>query len=89
MKKPIQVAPTDISVLVTRKAVWGKKISQNHSFPFSTENHNKHIAVNCGAHSRRGTIDSELLATKKAAYGANTPKAGILKYRYGGLLWTK
>ena len=61
----IQVAPTDLSVLITGESGSGKENIPQIIHQLSARKHNKYIAVNCGA-IPEGTIDSELLDTKKA-----------------------
>jgi len=60
----IQVAPTDISVLVTGESGTGKEIIPQVIHQLSQRKHGNYVAVNCGA-IPEGTIDSELLVTKK------------------------
>ena len=60
IEKAIQVAPTDISVLVTGESGVGKESIPKIIHQLSHRKHNKYIAVNCGA-IPEGTIDSELL----------------------------
>ena len=54
-----QVAPTDISVLVTGESGTGKEIIPQVIHQLSSRKHAEYIAVNCGA-IPEGTIDSEL-----------------------------
>lgn len=64
IEKAIQVAPTDISVMVTGESGVGKENIPRIIHSLSHRKHGKYIAVNCGA-IPEGTIDSELLDTKK------------------------
>ena len=57
----IQVAPTDLSVLVTGESGVGKESFPQIIHQFSRRKHGPYIAVNCGA-IPEGTIDSELLS---------------------------
>ena len=59
LEKTIQVAPTDISVLVTGESGVGKENIPKIAHQLSHRKHAKYIAVNCGA-IPEGTIDSEL-----------------------------
>lgn len=56
----VQVAPTDLSVLVTGESGVGKEKIPQIIHAYSRRKHNNYIAVNCGA-IPEGTIDSELL----------------------------
>ena len=60
IEKAIQVAPTDISVLITGESGVGKEVIPRIIHSLSLRKHGKYIAVNCGA-IPEGTIDSELL----------------------------
>ena len=59
LEKAVQVAPTDISVLVTGESGVGKEAIPKIIHALSHRKHAKYIAVNCGA-IPEGTIDSEL-----------------------------
>ena len=63
----IQVAPTDLSVLVTGESGVGKESFPQIIHQFSRRKHGPYIAVNCGA-IPEGTIDSELFGHEKGAY---------------------
>ena len=67
IEKAIQVAPTDISVLVTGESGVGKESIPKIIHQLSHRKHNKYIAVNCGA-IPEGTIDSELFGHEKGAF---------------------
>ena len=60
----VQVAPTDLSVLITGESGTGKEIFPQIIHQFSSRKHGKYIAVNCVA-IPQGTIDSELLGHEK------------------------
>lgn len=60
----IQVAPTDLSVLVTGESGVGKESFPQIIHQFSRRKHGPYIAVNCGA-IPEGTIDSELFGHEK------------------------
>lgn len=63
----MQVAPTDLSVLVTGESGVGKEHFPQIIHQNSARKHNKYIAVNCGA-IPEGTIDSELFGHVKGAF---------------------
>jgi transcriptional regulator with PAS, ATPase and Fis domain len=62
-----QVAPTDISVLITGESGSGKEVFSHIIHQMSPRKHGPFIAVNCGA-IPEGTIDSELFGHEKGAY---------------------
>lgn len=62
----IQVAPTDLSVLITGESGVGKENFPQIIHQFSRRKHGQYIAVNCGA-IPEGTIDSELFGHEKGA----------------------
>lgn len=59
-----QVAPTDLSVLITGESGVGKEIFPRIIHSYSSRKHAPYIAVNCGA-IPEGTIDSELFGHEK------------------------
>ncbi len=63
----IQVAPTDLSVLITGESGVGKESFPKIIHQFSRRKHGQYIAVNCGA-IPEGTIDSELFGHEKGAF---------------------
>ncbi|HYX09300.1 MAG TPA: sigma 54-interacting transcriptional regulator, partial [Bacteroidales bacterium] len=63
----IQVAPTDLSVLITGESGTGKEVFPQIIHQFSARKHGPYIAVNCGA-IPEGTIDSELFGHEKGAF---------------------
>lgn len=63
----IQVAPTDLSVLVTGESGVGKESFPQIIHQYSRRKHGKYIAVNCGA-IPEGTIDSELFGHEKGSF---------------------
>ena len=76
-----QVAPTDLSVLITGESGAGKEVFPRIIHAFSTRKHAQYIAVNCGA-IPEGTIDSELFGHEKAHSPVPSATAkGILKSR--------
>lgn len=60
----IQVAPTDLSVLITGESGVGKESFPQIIHQYSRRKHGQYIAVNCGA-IPEGTIDSELFGHEK------------------------
>ena len=63
----MQVAPTDLSVLVTGESGVGKESFPQVIHQYSRRKHGKYIAVNCGA-IPEGTIDSELFGHEKGSF---------------------
>ena len=87
IEKAIQVAPTDISVLVTGESGVGKESVPKIIHQLSHRKHNKYIAVNCGA-IPEGTIDSELFGHEKGAFtGATQTRAGYFEVADGGTIF--
>ena len=87
IQKAIQVAPTDISVLVTGESGVGKENIPRIIHALSHRKHNKYIAVNCGA-IPEGTIDSELFGHEKGAFtGATTTRSGYFEVADGGTIF--
>lgn len=87
LEKAIQVAPTDISVLVTGESGVGKESIPKIIHHLSHRKHGKYIAVNCGA-IPEGTIDSELFGHEKGAFtGATSARAGYFEVADGGTIF--
>ena len=85
IEKAIQVAPTDISVLITGESGVGKEVIPRIIHSLSLRKHGKYIAVNCGA-IPEGTIDSELFGHEKALLRElPLPVVGILRKPMAGL----
>ena len=83
----MQVAPTDLSVLVTGESGTGKEIMPQIIHQLSSRKHNKYIAVNCGA-IPEGTIDSELFGHEKGAFtGAHDTRKGYFEEANGGTIF--
>jgi transcriptional regulator with PAS, ATPase and Fis domain len=83
----IQVAPTDISVLVTGESGTGKEIIPQVIHHISSRKHGEYIAVNCGA-IPEGTIDSELFGHEKGAFtGASGSRKGYFEVADGGTIF--
>ena len=87
IEKAIQVAPTDISVLVTGESGVGKESIPKIIHQLSHRKHNKYIAVNCGA-IPEGTIDSELFGHEKGSFtGATQTREGYFEVADGGTIF--
>ncbi|MBU2939874.1 sigma-54 dependent transcriptional regulator [Lacinutrix sp. C3R15] len=87
IEKAIQVAPTDISVLVTGESGVGKESIPKIIHSLSHRKHGKYIAVNCGA-IPEGTIDSELFGHEKGAFtGATATRNGYFEVADGGTIF--
>lgn len=87
LEKAIQVAPTDISVLVTGESGVGKEAIPKIIHSLSHRKHAKYIAVNCGA-IPEGTIDSELFGHEKGAFtGATQTRSGYFEVADGGTIF--
>ncbi len=82
-----QVAPTDISVLVTGESGTGKEIIPQVIHQLSSRKHAEYIAVNCGA-IPEGTIDSELFGHEKGSFtGATGSRQGYFEVADGGTIF--
>jgi len=82
-----QVAPTDISVLITGESGSGKEVFSHIIHQMSPRKHGPFIAVNCGA-IPEGTIDSELFGHEKGAYtGAVGERKGYFETVNGGTIF--
>jgi len=87
VEKAIQVAPTDISVLVTGESGVGKESIPKIIHALSHRKHGKYIAVNCGA-IPEGTIDSELFGHEKGSFtGAIGARDGYFEVADGGTIF--
>lgn len=87
VEKAIQVAPTDISVLVTGESGVGKESIPKIIHSLSHRKHGKYIAVNCGA-IPEGTIDSELFGHEKGSFtGATATRSGYFEVADGGTIF--
>jgi transcriptional regulator with PAS, ATPase and Fis domain len=83
----IQVAPTDLSVLITGESGVGKESFPQIIHQFSRRKHGQYIAVNCGA-IPEGTIDSELFGHEKGAFtGAISERKGYFGEANGGTIF--
>jgi len=87
LEKSIQVAPTDISVLVMGESGVGKEFIPKIIHSESRRKHQPYIVVNCGA-IPEGTIDSELFGHEKGAFtGATSTRKGYFEVADGGTIF--
>ncbi len=83
----LQVAKTDLSVLVTGESGVGKEFFPQIIHTFSSRKHGPYFAINCGA-IPEGTIDSELFGHEKGAYtDAKSERKGYFEIANGGTLF--
>lgn len=83
----VQVAPTDLAVLITGESGVGKENFPQIIHQHSTRKHGKYIAVNCGA-IPEGTIDSELFGHEKGSFtGALADRKGYFEEADGGTIF--
>jgi len=83
----VQVAPTDLSVLVNGESGTGKEIIPQVIHQLSARKHKEYIAVNCGA-IPEGTIDSELFGHEKGSFtGAAASRQGYFEVANGGTIF--
>jgi len=83
----VQVAPTDLSVLITGESGTGKEVFPQVIHSYSTRKHGQYIAVNCGA-IPEGTIDSELFGHEKGAFtGATESRKGYFEVADKGTIF--
>ena len=83
----MQVAPTDLSVLITGESGTGKEVFPQIIHQLSARKHGPYIAVNCGA-IPEGTIDSELFGHEKGSFtGANEMRKGYFEVANGGTIF--
>lgn len=83
----VQVAPTDLSVLITGESGTGKEAFPQVIHSFSARKHGPYIAVNCGA-IPEGTIDSELFGHEKGSFtGATESRKGYFEVADGGTIF--
>jgi len=83
----VQVAYTDLSVLISGESGSGKEVFPQIIHQFSSRKHGKYIAVNCGA-IPEGTIDSELFGHEKGAFtGATDSRKGYFEVANGGTIF--
>lgn len=83
----IQVAPTEISVLISGESGTGKEVMPQIIHQTSARKHGQYIAVNCGA-IPEGTIDSELFGHEKGSFtGAHDARKGYFEVANGGTIF--
>lgn len=83
----VQVAPTDLSVLITGESGTGKEVFPQVIHNHSARKHGPYIAVNCGA-IPEGTIDSELFGHEKGSFtGATDSRKGYFEVADGGTIF--
>ncbi|MBR3286721.1 MAG: sigma 54-interacting transcriptional regulator [Bacteroidales bacterium] len=83
----LQVAQTDLSVLITGESGVGKEVFPQIIHQHSIRKHGAYIAVNCGA-IPEGTIDSELFGHEKGAFtGATESRKGYFEVADGGTIF--
>ncbi len=82
-----QVAPTDLTVLITGESGTGKEVFPQIIHNLSARKHGPYIAVNCGA-IPEGTIDSELFGHEKGSFtGAHEARKGYFEVANGGTIF--
>jgi transcriptional regulator with PAS, ATPase and Fis domain len=83
----IQVAPTDMTVLITGESGSGKESFSKIIHSLSARKHGQFIAINCGA-IPEGTIDSELFGHEKGSFtGAHESRKGYFEVTNGGTIF--
>ncbi len=83
----MQVAPTDLTVLITGESGSGKEVFPKIIHYLSARKHGNYIAVNCGA-IPEGTIDSELFGHEKGSFtGAHEARKGYFEEANGGTIF--
>ncbi|MEI9921725.1 MAG: sigma-54 dependent transcriptional regulator [Bacteroidota bacterium] len=82
-----QVAPTDMTVLITGESGTGKESFSKIIHALSSRKHKEFIAINCGS-IPEGTIDSELFGHEKGSFtGAHEARKGYFEAANGGTLF--
>lgn len=83
----VQVAATDLTVLITGESGVGKEVFPKIIHGLSSKKHGHYIAVNCGA-IPEGTIDSELFGHEKGSFtGAHDARKGYFEVADGGTIF--
>ncbi len=87
VSRALQIAPTDLSVLITGESGTGKEFFPQIIHMNSHRKHGRYIAVNCGA-IPEGTIDSELFGHEKGSFtGALADRKGYFEEADGGTIF--
>src|ERR1700733_6744022 len=87
MQVGIQVANTDLTILISGESGVGKEVFSHIIHQLGTRKHNPFIAVNCGA-IQEGTIDSELFGHEKGSFtGAQDARKGYFETVSGGTIF--
>ena len=87
VNRAIQVAPIDLSVLITGESGTGKEFFPKIIHAYSPRKHARYIAVNCGA-IPEGTIESELFGHEKGSFtGAVSARKGYFEEADGGTIF--
>jgi transcriptional regulator with PAS, ATPase and Fis domain len=82
-----QVAPTDLTVLITGESGSGKEVMPQVIHQLSARKHGPYVAVNCGA-IPEGTIDSELFGHEKGSFtGAHEARKGYFEVADKGTIF--
>ena len=83
----MQVAPTDMTVLINGESGSGKESFSKIIHNLSARKHGQFIAINCGS-IPEGTIDSELFGHEKGSFtGAHEPRKGYFEVTHGGTIF--
>jgi transcriptional regulator with PAS, ATPase and Fis domain len=83
----VQVAPTDMTVLINGESGSGKESFSKIIHSLSPRKHGQFIAINCGA-IPEGTIDSELFGHEKGSFtGAQEARKGYFEVTNGGTIF--
>jgi transcriptional regulator with PAS, ATPase and Fis domain len=83
----VQVAPTDMTVLINGESGSGKESFSKIIHHLSPRKHGQFIAINCGA-IPEGTIDSELFGHEKGSFtGATDLRKGYFEVTNGGTIF--
>jgi transcriptional regulator with PAS, ATPase and Fis domain len=87
VKVAMQVAPTEMSVLITGESGSGKESFSKIIHHLSPRKHGQFIAINCGS-IPEGTIDSELFGHEKGSFtGAYESRKGYFEVTNGGTIF--
>ena len=87
VSRALQIAPTDLSVLITGESGTGKETFPQIIHANSARKHGRYIAVNCGA-IPEGTVDSELFGHEKGSFtGALADRKGYFEEADGGTIF--